>query len=78
MYTAVYLPNAELDKSGFSTEDEAIQYVVENHLCSMCIEEGEGWLSSCAAEWIVAETSKVEICEGLDDLLEVAGYERVE
>lgn len=75
-YTAVYLPKADRDKSGFATEDEAIQYVVDNHLCSMCVEEG--WTSACAAEWIVAETEKVDMCDNLGDLLEAAGYKRVD
>ena len=71
MWTATYLPNCSRDKDGFATQDEAIQFVVDNCLCSMC--QDEGWGSSCAAEWLVVKTSKLNDCENLGDVFEASG-----
>ena len=73
-----FLPAAKSQPKEMLTivDTPAIQYVVDNHLCSMCVEEG--WTSACAAEWIVAETEKVDMCDNLGDLLEAAGYKRVD
>ena len=76
MFTATYLPKGDRDKDGFATEDDAIQYIVDNHICSMCVEEG--WGSACAAEWMVVETEKLNDCDNLGDVLEAAGFVRVD
>ncbi len=76
MYTSICLSNNENDREGFQTTDDAIQYVVDNHLCSMCIYDG--WGSQCAAEWIIVETEKLNECETLGDIFESAGYVKEE
>lgn len=76
MYTAVYLPNSDRNMGSFVTEDEAIQFIVDNCICSMC--KDEGWGSACAAEWVVVETEKYNECDNLGDVLDAAGFERVE
>jgi len=72
MYTAICMSNSDRSKDGFATEDEAIQYVVDNHICPDCVEDG--WGSSCAAEWEVSETEKLQECDDFGDVLVAAGY----
>lgn len=80
MYTALYMPACDenRDKDGFVTEQDAIDWVVENCLCPLCIEEGEGWGSACAAEWEVVKTEKLVQCFSIGDVLEAAGYTKVD
>lgn len=75
MYTAVYLPDDDFSVPHFETEEEAIDYVVMNHLCESCFEEG--WGSACAAEWVVVKTEKFYKCETLGDVFDAAGMERI-
>lgn len=49
---AYYLPNDKLSKEGFKTEKEAWDYV-DLYSCDDC--KKEGFVSRCAAEWMVDE-----------------------
>jgi len=79
MYTALYLPASydyDPTRSGFISEDKAIDFVVKNHLCHCC--EDEGWGSACASEWIIIKTDEMGMCETVGDIFDAAGYTRVE
>lgn len=76
MWTALCLPTDGNSKDGFVTEDEAIQWICDNAICSMC--KDEGWGSACAAEWLVVETEKLEECENLADIFDAAGMIRMD
>ena len=71
MWTATCLSDDSLSKDGFITEESAIEWVVDNHLCDMC--KDEGWSSACAAEWLIIETEKLESCNNLSEIFEAAG-----
>ena len=78
MYTALYLPASSDDPSrdGFDTEEDAIQWIVDNYLCQSC--KSEGWVSLCAAEWTIIETVKLCDCYNLGDILDNSeGFERI-
>lgn len=77
MWSAIYLPESDqgLSRSGFKSRYAAVRYVCR-HNCESCKPDGFG--SACAAEWLVLETAKLEGCEDLGDLLDAAGFERVE
>ena len=97
-FTAIYMPSLPPDKespdrSGFSTEAEAEEYVFEN-MCTSCKVERKRFLDgtgckdyasedfaeehpACFSEWMVVPTEKAESAESWDDLYKAAGWEKV-
>ena len=93
-YTALYLPApppregwVNPSRSGFTTEQEAWNYVRTQQLCDMCKSQYEAFLQekqgldedgyplaeawpACTFEWEVVETSELEKCETIEQVLE--------
>lgn len=98
MFTAIYLPSRpegkeDPSRSGFTTEEDAEEYVV-SQMCSSCKEERSRALANlydeeidgefhpsahpgCFYEWIIGPTEKVEAAEGFDQLMVACGWETV-
>ena len=71
MFTAVYLPDSNLTRQGFASEDSAERYIISRN-CRMCADDGVN--SACAAEWLVVSDDEYNKSTGIEDLFKAAGF----
>jgi len=82
MFTAYYSPassSTDPSRAGFPSYVAAAEWIRKNCVCDdcriMCANEDVDLMdSSCAAEWFIIETEKLEKCESFGDVLDAAGF----